>query len=181
MKTVQALACPPSSQSSVIQQQIETFIDNLPPGVVVSGLSIGAITGVDDSGDPIITTVYRGYANVEGEIPIMEDTLFEIGSMSKTFTTTMLAAAVNAGTMALEEDAQTYYDQYEPAVILPVYTDPSTQTQYPMTLLDLADYTSGIPDKSPTNTTGRSTPRAKKIGPARARVGRPVARSARVL
>jgi len=120
----------------------------------VSGLSVGAITGVDSSGNPIVTTAYSGYANVEEQTPIAADTIFEIGSVTKTFTTTMLAAAVNAGTMALDGSAQTYYDQYEPSVTLPVYTDPSTQTQYPMTLLDLADYTSGIPDKSPTNTTG---------------------------
>ena len=154
MKTAQAIARPLSDPDSIIQQQIETFYENLPQGVVVSGLSVGAITGVDNSGDPIITTVYSGYANVGNQTPIAADTIFEIGSMTKTFTTTMLADAVNAGTMALGDSAQSYYDQYEPSVILPFYTDPSTQTQYPMTLLDLADYTSGIPDKSPTNTTG---------------------------
>lgn len=66
----------------------------------------------------------------------------------------MLARAVTDGIVDLDEFAQTYYNEYRPAVNLPVYSDPQTGEEFQMTMLNLADYTSGIPHKSPTNTTG---------------------------
>jgi len=143
-------SCSPANQ--LLQYEIKEFYKNLPAGEVASGLSVGVINGLDSSGNPIITKCYSGYANVEQGTLIDEDTVFEIGSTTKTFTTTMLAnAALNAGTISLTETAQYYYDQSETSVTLPVYTDPGTGDTYPILIQDLADYTSGIPDKDPTN------------------------------
>jgi CubicO group peptidase (beta-lactamase class C family) len=66
-------------------------------------------------------------------------TLFQIGSVSKTFTATLLALRVNSGSVGLEDPARQY---------LP--TDPSgTQVPESMTLLDLADHYSGLPRDTP--------------------------------
>lgn len=146
-------SCTCSPANSLIQYEIKEFYKKLPAGEVANGLSVGVINGLDSSGNPIITKCYCGYANVEQGTLIDEDTVFEIGSTTKTFTTTMLAnAAVNDGTITLNQTAQYYYDQYEPSVTLPVYTDTTTGDTYQMTIQDLADYTSGIPTKDPTNT-----------------------------
>jgi len=67
------------------------------------------------------------------------NTLFQIGSISKTFTATLLALRVNSGSVGLEDPAQQY---------LP--TDPSgKQVPSSMTLLDLADHYSGLSRDTP--------------------------------
>ena len=66
-------------------------------------------------------------------------TLFQIGSISKTFTATLLALRVNSGSVGLEDPARQY---------LP--TDPSgTQVPDSMTLLDLANHYSGLSRDGP--------------------------------
>ncbi|HKQ99193.1 MAG TPA: serine hydrolase domain-containing protein [Pyrinomonadaceae bacterium] len=150
-----APSCTCFPEDSVVQAEIESFYQNLPDGEVASGVSVGVVNGVDSSGDPVITRCYSGYANVKEKRAIKEDTVFEIGSTTKTFTATMLAAAVNDGKTTLDCSAQLVYQQNDkPSVVLPTYTDPITGFPYEMTMLDLADYTSGISDKSPTNTKG---------------------------
>lgn len=153
MTIIDAPASSSTSVLTIIQQQVTAFRQNLPRGSVVHGLAVGAITPGQGAGaPPTITPFYDGYANVAANTPVGEKTVFEIGSVTKTFTTTMLAARAQAGEIDLNEPAQTYYDRYVPGVKLPVYTDPQTNEVYPMRMVDLADFTSGIPDKSPTNT-----------------------------
>jgi D-alanyl-D-alanine-carboxypeptidase/D-alanyl-D-alanine-endopeptidase len=146
--------CNCSPDNSGLQQQIENFYTTLPGIEWAAGLSVGIINGLGGSGNPVITKCHSGYANANSGLPIDQDTIFEIGSTTKPFTATMMAAAVNNGEFNLDAPAQDLYNKYAPGVALPVYTDPITHDEYPMTMLDLADYTSGIPDKSPTNQQG---------------------------
>jgi CubicO group peptidase (beta-lactamase class C family) len=157
MSTLEPPARTASSVESIIQEQVDAFYQHLPPGAVANGLAVGVATWGDNVGPPpFITRYFHGFADVAAGTPVGPETVFEIGSVSKTFTTTMLAARVLSGTVDLQEPAQTYYDDYVGGVNLPVYTDPATGRTYPMRMLDLADYTSGIPDKSPTNTSGHN-------------------------
>jgi serine-type D-Ala-D-Ala carboxypeptidase/endopeptidase len=66
-------------------------------------------------------------------------TLFQIGSVSKTFTATLLALRVNSGAVGLEDPV----GQYVPA------GSDGTQVPPSMTLLDLADHYSGLPRDTP--------------------------------
>jgi serine-type D-Ala-D-Ala carboxypeptidase/endopeptidase len=66
-------------------------------------------------------------------------TLFQIGSLSKTFTATLLALRVSSGTVGLQDPAR----QYLPA------GPGETQVPASMTLLDLADHYSGLPRDTP--------------------------------
>jgi serine-type D-Ala-D-Ala carboxypeptidase/endopeptidase len=67
--------------------------------------------------------------------PPLADTIFEIGSVTKVFTATLLAALVEDGSVTLQDAVQ----KYLPAdVKLPVRGRPTT-------LADLATHTAGLP------------------------------------
>ena len=66
-------------------------------------------------------------------------TLFQIGSVSKTFTATLLALRVHGGQVALEDPVR----QYLPS------GNGDAQVPAEMTLLDLADHYSGLPRDTP--------------------------------
>lgn len=70
--------------------------------------------------------------------PFTPDTLVEIGSCTKTFTTTLFALAINRNQIAPDASAQKYMP------------DGYTLRAQQLTPLELADFTSGMPD-DPTN------------------------------
>jgi D-alanyl-D-alanine-carboxypeptidase/D-alanyl-D-alanine-endopeptidase len=96
-------------------------------------------------------------------------TLFQIGSVSKTFTATLLALRVNSGAVGLEDPASQY---------LPAGPD-GTQVPASMTLLDLADHYSGLSRDTPSGERPPATADAylSEAGPCSAssgcRVGKP--------
>jgi CubicO group peptidase (beta-lactamase class C family) len=96
-------------------------------------------------------------------------TLFQIGSVSKTFTATLLALRVNSGAVGLEDKV----GQYVPA------GPDGTQVPDSMTLLDLADHYSGLSRDTPSGERPPKTVDAYlgEAGPCSAspdcRVGRP--------
>jgi CubicO group peptidase (beta-lactamase class C family) len=74
----------------------------------------------------------------DGGAPFTRETLLEIGSCTKTFTTTLFALAINRNQIVLDAAAQKYMPNG--------YTLRARQ----LTPLELADFTSGMPD-DPTN------------------------------
>ena len=96
-------------------------------------------------------------------------TLFQIGSVSKTFTATLLALRVNSGAVGLEDPVK----QYVPA------GPDGTQVPDSMTLLDLADHYSGLSRDTPSGERPPATSESylSEAGPCSAssscRVGRP--------
>jgi serine-type D-Ala-D-Ala carboxypeptidase/endopeptidase len=96
-------------------------------------------------------------------------TLFQIGSLSKTFTATLLALRVNSGAVGLQDPVSQY---------LPAAPD-GTQVPPSMTLLDLADHYSGLPRDTPSGEHPPPTSDSylQEAGPcsasSRCRVGKP--------
>ena len=82
-----------------------------------------------------------GTFNGPGTPHVTEDTVFEIGSVTKAFTATVLAEMVARGEVALEDSVARYLP---PEVRLP------SRNGKAITLLDLATHTSGLP-RFPTN------------------------------
>lgn len=80
-----------------------------------------------------------GSARADGTAPD-EHTVFEIGSVTKTFTATVLAHMVETGQVALEDPVQNYL----PEGITLARTD-----ERPITLEDLATQRSGLPRMPP--------------------------------
>jgi len=93
------------------------------------GVAVGVLRG------DLSWFVGSGTAGPGRPSPPLADTIFEIGSVTKVFTATLLAALVEDGTVALQDPVQDYL----PAdVKLPV-------RGRPITLGDLATHTAGLP------------------------------------
>jgi len=63
----------------------------------------------------IIYTKAIGYADLEQKIPNTDETKFRIGSISKTFTATLIMKAVEMGKISLDEKIDTYFPQIKNA------------------------------------------------------------------
>jgi serine-type D-Ala-D-Ala carboxypeptidase/endopeptidase len=95
--------------------------------------SVGVAVGVLREGQT--WTLSTGTAGSGRPTPPAADTIFEIGSLTKVFTATLLGAMVDEGVVALDDPVQ----RYLPAdVVLPV-------RGRQITLADLATHTSGLP------------------------------------
>jgi len=82
-----------------------------------------------------------GLSRLENQAKVNTKTLFEIGSITKTFTATALASMVKEGKVKLNDPVQ----KYLPATVsLPI------KNNKPITLLSLANHSSGLP-RLPTN------------------------------
>lgn len=82
-----------------------------------------------------------GLANIETKEAVTSKTLFEIGSITKTFTCTALANAVVKNEMGLEDNVQKYLP---PMIVLP------TKNGKQISILNLATARSGLP-RMPSN------------------------------
>src|SRR5580704_5784299 len=80
------------------------------------------------------------YGKAAGDRPVAEDTLFEIGSITKLFTATLLSDAVLRGELALADPVA---DHLPPGTKVPAFDG------RPITLLDLATHVSGLPSFLP--------------------------------
>ena len=114
-----------------LKQVIRTLVDNKTNAAMVIGL-------VDANG-----TQFYGYgktSNATNATTVNENTLFDIGSITKTFTTTLLDDMVSRGIVKLDDPIEKYLP---PTVIVPTYNGSE------MTLEHLATHTSGLPDYPP--------------------------------
>jgi serine-type D-Ala-D-Ala carboxypeptidase/endopeptidase len=103
--------------------------------------SVGIVVGVvDRSGRRIIT---YGVLDKGDTRPLNGDTIFEIGSVSKVFTSLLLSDMVQDGEVALTDPVQKY---------LPATVTMPKRGDLDITLQDLATHTSGLP-RLPSNLT----------------------------
>ena len=118
------------SQNQLISDAVKNHIQ----ARVENGLNVGIVIGIIDGE----TTEYYSFGNtsVKSGIPVNEHTVFEIGSITKVFTTTLLADEVLKGHMALTDPASKYLPK---SVTLP------TRNGKEITLNDLATHTSALP------------------------------------
>ena len=115
------------------------LIDDLVTPAIKSGKHIGLIVGVVDRG----RTWTRGYGrkSVSSLEPPGADSIFEIGSITKTFTCAALASMSLSGDVRLIDPVSDY---------LPKSVRVPSRQDRQITLLDLATQTSGLP-RVPTN------------------------------
>lgn len=97
-------------------------------------LSVGMVVGVTEAnGHRIVTHSCR---DTSGAGPLNEDTLFEIGSITKLFTALLLSDMTNRGEVRMDEPV---------AELLPAGTRVPARDGKAITLRDLASHHSGLP------------------------------------
>jgi len=125
------------------KKEIESFADPLFEEKMkkynVNGSSFVAV----HDGKVVVNKGY-GYADKEKKIPVTKDTVFQIGSVTKTFTALAVMQQVDKGKLKLDQDAQKYFGGLQ----IP------NQTGKPLTLFDMLTYTSGVDFPDLTNITG---------------------------
>lgn len=123
--------------SAIVKKHIETVMSELDvPGVAVALCFKGQ------------TFLYQfGYADRTLQIPITQNTIFELASITKVFTSTALALEVLAGKMALDDPVAKYIPQLSNS------KNPISQIK----LVDLATHTSSLP-RMPPNHREKRTP-----------------------
>ncbi|WP_068471002.1 serine hydrolase [Candidatus Protochlamydia phocaeensis] len=128
------LASEKNSTMALIEQSIQRVMkqQNI-PGIAVALLY---------EGHPSLLSF--GWADPERRIPVTPSTLFEIGSITKVFTTTALAIEVLKGRMHLNDAVTKYF----PAIKHPQAIDR-------VTLVELATHTSSLPRTLPALNRGR--------------------------
>jgi beta-lactamase class C len=120
------------------ESTIKQVVDGYMEPFLAKTAAPGAIVGVSLHGQRYFYTY--GEATDNGS-PFTPDTLVEIGSCTKVFTTTLFALAVGRNQISPDAGAQKYMpDGF-------TLQQPNAQQ---MTPLELADFTSGLPD-DPTN------------------------------
>ncbi len=101
--------------------------------------SVGIVVGVIDAHGRRI--VAYGHLNQGDARPLNGETIFEIGSVTKVFTSLLLADMVQRGEVALDDPVAKY---------LPASVKVPQRDGKQITLVDLATHTSGLP-RLPTN------------------------------
>ncbi len=132
----QKAPAPPGYDADAVAAQLEAAMENR---IDVAHNSVGIVTGMlTPEGRRYLT---RGTLEKGGEARVRPDTIYEIGSISKLFTSLLLAQEVVRGEMLLDDPIAMY---------LPAGVTVPSHNGIEIKLVDLATHTSGLP-RIPTN------------------------------
>ncbi|MEB2494076.1 serine hydrolase [Peribacillus frigoritolerans] len=131
------------TKGPINKKEIESFADPLFEEKMKKFNVNGSSFVVVHDGKVVVNKGY-GYADKEKKIPVTKDTVFQIGSVTKTFTALAVMQQVDKGRLKLDQDVQKYFGGLK----MP------NQTGKPLTLFDMLTYTSGVDFPDLTNITG---------------------------
>ncbi len=123
------------AEELVPQAKVDEIVKPLVEGGWIKGLAIGLIS---DKGEQ---TLGYGAISDKNPSPPTPETVFEIGSITKTFTGIILAQMVEEGAVNLDDKAQQHLGM---TLLVPV------NKERPITLVDLATHSSALP-RMPSN------------------------------
>src|SRR5215217_2583913 len=69
----------------------------------IPGLAVAKVEG-----EKVAWSKYYGYQNLENQIPVTENTIFQIASVSKTITAAAIMQLIGQGTVSLDDDVNNY-------------------------------------------------------------------------
>lgn len=118
----------------VVGEDLKAKIDPLVQPLLDEGYVVGLVVGVTVHGETQVLG-YGGTNKGSGAVP-NADTVYEIGSVSKAFTGSLLSDMVQAGEVQLDDPVQKY---------LPASAAMPTTDGQPITIEHLATHTSGLP------------------------------------
>ena len=123
-----ALSFAVSSQDAA--EQVDQFIANEMAGQKIPGVSLAVVK----DGKPLIVKGY-GFANLEHQVLVKPETIFQSGSMGKQFTAFAVMLLVEDGKIGLDEKISRYLGDVPPAwsniTIRHLLTHTSGMTDYP--------------------------------------------------
>src|ERR1700752_999149 len=129
-------ALPVPARADVTDDQVKSILQER---IEYAKKSVGIVVGlVDEKGVRVISV---GKPSLDGKQALDGNSIFEIGSVTKVFTATLLADMVERGEVKLSDPISKY---------LPRTVKTPTRDGKEITLLDLATQTSGLP-RLPTN------------------------------
>jgi CubicO group peptidase (beta-lactamase class C family) len=95
----------------------------------------------------IVHATVQGFADVERKVPLKEDTIFRIYSMTKALTSVAFMVLVEEGLVALDEPVHKYIPEWKNVGVFVAGTYPAFLTRppsRPMLIVDLLRHTSGL-------------------------------------
>jgi len=137
-----AVAAPPVSA----QSSLEAFVDSIAAVHLGAGQIAGMAVGVVQGTDTLLLEGY-GFADLEWDVPMPDDAIFEIGSVTKQFTSVAVLQLWQQGKIDLDADLTAYLPDY----VTQGRTIPVRR---------LLDHTSGIKGYTEMPGFGRLVPRA---------------------
>jgi len=130
--------CPPTSFAQS-RPELKARLDAIVSRYMKAGEVVGLQIGVIGKGGQPQTFAYGEVLKRSGQMPSLS-TLFQIGSITKTFTGILLALFAERGIVRLEDPLQRYVPQ---GIQVPSYNG------RPILLVHLATHTSGLPRNAP--------------------------------
>ncbi|MBC8471000.1 MAG: beta-lactamase family protein [Planctomycetes bacterium] len=125
------------SELAALIDEFRTSVPKLMKKAMIPGVAIALF---DRKG--IIWTEGFGTTDLKRKIPVTPDTLFHIGSISKTFTATAVLLAVQDGLLDLDEPVTTYLPNFK------VYSRYEANPEQKITLRHLLSHCAGIPHET---------------------------------
>ena len=95
----------------------------------------------------IVHSTVQGFADVERKVPVKDDTIFRIYSMTKALTSVAFMMLVEEGKVALDEPVHKYIPEWKNLGVFVAGTYPAFLTRppsRPMLIVDLLRHTSGL-------------------------------------
>ena len=149
--------------SSERLERVERFIDD---AYVATGKLPGALVQVWRRGELALNAVL-GMADRERQVPLAQDSIFRIYSMTKPITTVALMMLVEEGKVALDEPVHKYIPEWSNLGVYQAGFAPLFLTRHtarPMQIVDLLRHTSGLTYGFQNRTNVDAAYRAQKIG-----------------
>ena len=115
----------------------------------------------------VVHSAVQGFADVERKVPVGEDTIFRIYSMTKPLTTVAFMMLVEEGHVALDEPVHRYIPEWKNLGVFQAGVAPTFLTKppsRPMLIIDLLRHTSGLTYGFQQRTNVDAAYREKKIG-----------------
>src|SRR5215475_5730510 len=95
----------------------------------------------------VVHSSVQGYADLERKVPVRDDTIYRIYSMSKPLTSVAFMMLVEEGLVALDEPVAKYIPEWKNLGVFVAGTDPAFLTRpptRPMLIVDLLRHTAGL-------------------------------------
>jgi CubicO group peptidase (beta-lactamase class C family) len=115
----------------------------------------------------VVHSAVQGFADVDRKIPVKDDTIFRIYSMTKPLTTVAFMMLFEEGRVALDEPVHKYISEWKDLGVFQAGTAPAFLTRppsRPMQIVDLLRHTSGLTYGFQQRSNVDAAYRDKKIG-----------------